>query len=87
MKKKIVALILAVLMICSLVGCANIEVATPNKDEYSSRFIVVEQTSLWVVAYDQHTKVMYAISYSQHNFGTFTMLVDSDGKPLLYEGE
>jgi hypothetical protein len=33
------------------------------------------------------TKVMYAVSIGSHNGGTFTLLVDADGKPMIHEGE
>lgn len=34
------------------------------------------------VVYDKQTKVMYVVSPT----GTFTVMVDKDGKPLLYDG-
>ena len=30
---------------------------------------------------------MYAVSLGYYNCGTFTLLVDADGKPLIYKGE
>lgn len=33
-----------------------------------------------------NTKVMYAISDGAHNYGNFTLLVNADGTPMLYEG-
>ena len=38
------------------------------------------------IYYDKETKVMYLIS-AIYNGGGITVLVDADGKPLLYEGE
>lgn len=35
------------------------------------------------VVYDKQTKVMYVVSRA----GTFTVMVDKDGKPMLYEIE
>lgn len=29
---------------------------------------------------------MYAVSHDTNNNGTFTLLVDKDGKPLIWEG-
>ena len=40
----------------------------------------------WKVVYHKETKVMYAISDQQNNRGTFTLLVNADGTPMLYKG-
>jgi len=57
-------------------------------DSYiKSRFIIIEYTGQWEVVYDYETKVMYSVSMGDLNVGNFTMLVDSDGKPLLWKGE
>ena len=55
----------------------------PNK---VSMFVTIEKTETWKVVYHNETKVMYAVSAGLHNGGTFTLLVDRDGKPLLYKG-
>lgn len=39
------------------------------------------------VVYHKDTKVMYAVSHSCYNIGTFTVLVNPDGTPMLYEAE
>ena len=53
-----------------------------------SRFVVVEKNYSWQVVYDKETMVMYAVSDggSGYNYGNFTLLVDADGKPLLWKG-
>jgi hypothetical protein len=33
------------------------------------------------------THVMYVVSLCTYNAGNFTLLVDADGKPLIYKGE
>lgn len=50
-------------------------------------FVVVEETSCWIVVYHKGTKVMYAVSSGGYNEGTFTLLCDKDGKPLLWRGD
>ena len=52
----------------------------------ASRFMQVEAQSDWVVVADKETGVMYAVSDGLYNRGQFTLLVDADGKPLIYEG-
>lgn len=81
--KKIVIALLALMF---LTGCAKVESAKKEPVNVS-RFQVVEQTSTWRVVTDRETGVMYAVSNGGYNIGTFTLLVDADGKPLIYKGE
>lgn len=80
--------LLVVAMILALQGCAaetsrEVSAATqPVAD--NSMFVEVECTSIWTVVYHKETLVMYAISKGNYNRGTFTVLVDADGKPLIY---
>ena len=37
------------------------------------------------IVYDVETNVEYMVSDGQNNRGTFTMRVDSTGKPILYK--
>lgn len=64
-------------------GCT--QVLTEPKEDFS-RFVEVEKTESWCVVYDRSTMVMYAVSYGIYNKGTFTLLVDANGNPLLWEG-
>lgn len=51
-------------------------------------FEVVETNQYFTVVYHKETKVMYAVSSNySHNNGVVTLLVDENGKPLLYKGE
>ena len=50
-----------------------------------SMFVVLEVGATYKIVYHQKTKVMYAISTSGYNAGTFTVMLDADGKPLLYK--
>lgn len=52
-----------------------------------NRFALVSDEIYFLIYYDKKTKVMYAVSSSQYNRGNVVLLVDADGKPLLYEGE
>lgn len=78
MKKLIIAITLL-----SFIGCT--QVLTEPKGDFS-RFVEVERTDSWCVVYDRRTKVMYSVTNGFHNRGTFTLLVDTDGKPLIWEG-
>ena len=81
--KRIIVLIALLL----LVGCARVEISEPTKTGETSRFVTVETTTIWKVVVDKDTHVMYAVSRGDYNKGTFTLLVDADGKPLIYKGE
>lgn len=58
-----------------------------KKVKESSMFVEIESTYNYKIVYHKETKVMYAVSGSSYNNGTFTLLVDADGKPMLYEGD
>ena len=36
------------------------------------------------IVYNRYTKVMYTVSDGSYNRGTFTVLVNSDGSPMLW---
>lgn len=84
MKKMIAVLLLAIM----LTGCG--EVSPVEKAEESveiSRFIEIERAIGWKIVADKETGVMYAVSNGGYNMGNFTLLVDENGKPLIWEGE
>lgn len=91
MKKKILALILSIgVLSTALSGCnyAETEKAYDTEDEnLKSMFVEVEIGNTWRIVYDKETKVMYAVSDSGYNFGNFTLLVDENGNPKLWDGE
>ena len=39
------------------------------------------------VVYDIRTGVQYWKSTGAYNYGSMTLLVDADGRPLIYEGD
>lgn len=81
--KKIFLIILCLFAMC-LSACTSIE--NEVSSEKVSMFVIVETTRFWKVVYHRETKVMYAVSLGSYNKGTFTLLVDENGKPLLWEG-
>lgn len=82
--KKIIGILLIVLLVCVSTGCVEIE---KEQKKETSMFTEVESANLWKVVYHNDTKVMYAVSWASYNSGNFTLLVDAEGKPLLWEGE
>ena len=79
------AILLAVIACMMLSSCNKVETAKDEDD--TSMFVEVETTEFWNVVYHKDTKVMYIVSNGYQNCGTFTLLVDADGKPMIYEGE
>lgn len=82
-------LMVAVLFVCMfLTGCGvemKLESDLKNQGTNVSMFVVLEVGVTYKIVYHQETKVMYAISNGGHNGGTFTVMLDADGKPLLYK--
>ena len=88
MKKSFIILITLVLFTFSLTGCSGTKQLSEENTSQSkySMFIKVEDASIYDVVYHKDTKVMYVISRGGYNQGTFTILVNADGTPMLYEG-
>ena len=80
MKQMAIAMIIMLLL---SVGCARVENAEAKE---TSRFVQVERATSWRIVADKETGVMYAVSCGVYNNGTFTLLVDADGNPLIYKG-
>lgn len=82
--KRLIAIVIMTMMLLSLSGCETKRTQEVDKGE-ASRMVTVEKTSMYFIVYDKYTKVMYAVSASGYNYGNFTLLVDVNGNPLLYE--
>jgi len=88
MKKRMFVIITLGLL---LTGCKSnminqSSLETRNKTSIS-RFIVVEDNGMsdsFKVVYDRETGVMYTLSCGSYNSGNFTMLVNADGTPLIW---
>lgn len=91
MKTKLI--IFSAVLTLAFTGCnyANIEDIneqnTVKEEPANSMFVVIEETFYWDIVYQKDTKVMYAVSFGRYNNGTFTLLVNPDGTPMIYEGE
>ena len=88
MKKSFVILITMALLSFGLTGCDETKQwhEEYNYQSEHSMFINIEGTDFYNVVYHEDTKVMYAISRGVYNQGTFTVLLNPDGTPMLYEG-
>lgn len=82
MKRRINLVLALMLIAVMLTGCSY-----SGTGELPSRFITVDESAYVKVAYDSYTNVMYTFTYLHGNpagFSSCTMLVDEEGRPLLY---
>ena len=75
-----------------LSSCGSIEKSineteNTNKRFGNSVFITISNEYFGDVVCDTRTGVQYWRSESGYNPGTLSLLVDADGKPLIYKGE
>lgn len=83
MKKTLCIILIALMM--SLCGCEASQVPeVPMVD--GSMFIVVEDGTFYEVVYHNSTKVMYVVSKGYCNVGSFTVMLNPDGTPMLWKG-
>ena len=78
--------LILIFLIASMIftGCEMPEQLSEN-DNGTSMFVLIENGEYWQVVYHRETKVMYVVSDVANNRGNFTVMVDADGKPLLYK--
>ena len=88
--KKIVCIATVILITIILVACCTTSTNT-SEASGASMFVEVESYEHWKVVYHKKTKVMYSVSNSgvgkKGGDGVFTLLVNPDGSPMLYEEE
>lgn len=82
--KKVVALLIVSLLLTS---CGGVESEYSEYKGAPLYFKVISNEGCGRVVYDTRTGVEYWESYGAYNGGTLTLLVDAEGKPLIYEGE
>ena len=84
---KFAVLFWTLVLVFSLAACAYSEMDTEAEVPPPSMFISIEKGDSYRVVYQKETKVMYVVSDGGYNRGTFTLLIDENGDPMLYEGE
>lgn len=82
MKKVLVMTALGVTLLMS--GCAQYETGENQQEE--NRLMVIEDTWTYRIYVDKETMVMYL--RTKQGYGeALCVMVDADGKPLLWEGK
>ena len=85
MRTRIKLLMFGLLLSCLLIGCDTTKAVDNNSEPTTNTFITVEQTLSYRIVYHRKTKVMYTMSLGGYNAGDFTLLVNPDGSPMVYE--
>ena len=80
--KKFICLVLIIILICALAGCSK---SVADKTENSARIIRVYHDFPTAIYVDAKTGVMY-FWVKEGYAGDLEVMVDADGKPLLWEG-
>lgn len=88
MKKKLLIFLSSLMLSVSLVGCgSNSEDGVFEYRQIGDRtFVVINNTPNDCIYVDINTKVQY-VRFTGGYQGSMSVLVDADGKPILYEGE
>ena len=86
--KKRIALFLSLVFILSMIaGCAKTD--SVKSTTGSDRFYYIDGGTFEfghdTILVDRTTKVMY-LFHKKYNAGGLTLLVDAEGKPLIYDG-
>ena len=87
---KLFAIFVAIaLCACLFAGCgSHVNQSSAYNEDNPSMFITVEYVSEnWRVVYHKDTKVMYVVSGGSYNRGTFTVMLNPDGTPMIWDGE
>ena len=91
MSTKFAVIFWMLVLIFGLTACAYSEMDATYDTEAEelppSMFVEIEQGITYRIVYQKETKVMYAVSDKSYSEGVFTLLVDENGDPMLYEGE
>lgn len=79
--KRLLVMILSMVL---LTGCSG---GAPGFHKSDNMFVYIQEAdgyNCYDIVYHRDTKVMYVVSHSSYNIGTFTVLVNPDGTPMLY---
>ena len=88
MKRLLLILMTIALYACLFVGCSGSgNPATEKEVSKNSSFIIVEDGAGYYIVYHKDTKVMYTFSTGGSSLGTFCLLVNADGTPMIWEDE
>lgn len=76
----------SILLVCCLSSCETAEEAKIDDDRIAIAKIEAERGTYRIVFVDKETGVMYLFAKDGYG-GGLTVMVDENGKPLIWEGE
>ena len=79
--KFVILILVFIVLIVIFTGCNN---KNTSQEQEDSLFIVIESSYSYKIVYNRETRVMYAVSTGVYNYGNFTVLVNEDGTPQIY---
>lgn len=79
--------VLLLLSVILLVSCTKETEYAPGSQKGKSMFVVIENAASWRVICHKETKVMYMIQTAGSSHGFCTLLVDADGKSMVYDSD
>ena len=87
MKRFIISFIAVFSASILLYGCNFDDTSSYTFDQNPQEeyFEVISEGSGYAIVYDTDSRVMYVMATLGGNYGDFTMLVNPDGSPKLYE--
>lgn len=78
--KKFIVCLVAVLLLCGCLNNLSQAKITDIEEKPTGTFIEIERGITYKIVYHRDSKVMYVVS------NAYTLLVNADGTPMLYEG-
>ena len=81
----VIAIILLTLLVFTSCQANSAENDSNYRNDNASMFVYVEHGDTWNIVYNKYTKVMYAVSFGGKAYGNFTLLVNADGSPMIYD--
>ena len=82
--KKFLIILFTVIVLCVVsCGCST-NTTEASSNEPDTAFITLEKHYDYYIVYHRDTHVMYAVSRGIENVGTFTLLVDAEGNPMIW---
>ena len=83
MKKILISIVMIVLIM--LLAYIFKDIITVNSNASDERFILISNEEIFDICDDKERRVQYSVSRGSYNQGNLTVLVDAEGKPLLYQ--
>lgn len=84
-----ITILCGLFLVLNITGCVSQsdETTSTGNEESNTSFVIVEKELVngyfYKIAYHKDTKVMYVLG----QYNDFEVMLDADGKPLLWEGE